>query len=333
VIKNVSTLFYDQPELLHGTDGLEFFVPKNCAPPKPSVWFEWTPGAHARYGRVSFRVAVRMLLLCEKRSRSQPPDLTRRKVRCLGDSDDGSSSEYSSSESESEYEDENGNMVKKEKEPGTVDEDKMPPIWDQVTERVLGEFEKMTLKIEPMTDDQCWEDATAQKEENERVADALGRGKRAKPDPTESPPESPPPPGGGQQRSRKSKRIIAKVNRGGQMQSYKHLISGRHLYMGTKEERAEKSAKKGRGRKSLIGGMTGSVAAMSTLKPDAPLIEGAKVTLVRDPKEMSLIQRPGLHQLPENCMERIIFFLAQAEGKEELHAQREALMKSLGKSK
>jgi hypothetical protein len=214
-----------------------------------------------------------------------------------------------------------------------VDEDKMPPIWDQVTERVLGEFEKMTLKIEPMTDDQCWEDATAQKEENERVADALGRGKRAKPDPTESPPESPPPPGGGQQRSRKSKRIIAKVNRGGQMQSYKHLSSGRHLYMGTKEERAEKSAKKGRGRKSLIGGMTGSVAAMSTLKPDAPLIEGAKVTLVRDPKEMSLIQRPGLHQLPENCMERIIFFLAQAEGKEELHAQREALMKSLGKSK
>ena len=146
---------------------------------------------------------------------------------------ESSEDEGSSSESESEYEDENGNMVKKEKEPGTVDEDKMPPIWDQVTERVLGEFEKMTLKIEPMTDDQCWEDATAQKEENERVADALGRGKRAKPDPTESPPESPPPPGGGQQRSRKSKRIIAKVNRGGQMQSYKHLSSGRHLYMGT----------------------------------------------------------------------------------------------------
>ena len=185
MIKNVSTLFYDQPELLHGTDGLEFFVPKKLRPPQNRPYgSSGRRGAHARYGRVSFRVAVRMLLLCEKRSRSQPPDLTRRKVRCLGDSDDGSSSEYSSSESESEYEDENGNMVKKEKEPGTVDEDKMPPIWDQVTERVLGEFEKMTLKIEPMTDDQCWEDATAQKEENERVADALraGETRQAGPD-------------------------------------------------------------------------------------------------------------------------------------------------------
>ena len=60
-------------------------------------------------------------------------------------------------------------------------------------------------------------------------------------------------------------------------------------------------------------------------------MSGGLCELVRDPKEMSLIQRPGLHQLPANCMERIIFFLAQAEGKDELKAQREALMKSLGK--
>ena len=84
VIKNVATLFYDQPDLLHGKDGLEFFVPKTCKPPQPSQWFQWTVKTHNRFGRVSFRVAVRMLLLCEKRSRSQPPDLTKRKVRLVG---------------------------------------------------------------------------------------------------------------------------------------------------------------------------------------------------------------------------------------------------------
>ena len=63
VIKNVATLFYDQPDLLHGKDGLEFFVPKTCKPPQPSQWFQWTVKTHNRFGRVSFRVAVRMLLL------------------------------------------------------------------------------------------------------------------------------------------------------------------------------------------------------------------------------------------------------------------------------
>jgi hypothetical protein len=43
--------------------------------------------------------------------------------------------------------------------------------------------------------------------------------------------------------------------------------------------------------------------------------------------------RAGLHQLPPECMERIVHFLAKAEGREELKAQREALMKSLGKAK
>ena len=74
---------------------------------------------------------------------------------------------------------------------------------------------------------------------------------------------------------------------------------------------------------------------MSTLNPEAPLDENAKIVFERDPKTMSLLaaDRPGLHQLPPACMERILFFLARAEGKEELRAQREALMKSLGKAK
>ena len=84
---------------MRGKDGLEFFVPKNATPPRPSIWFEWSPQAHARYGRTSFRVATRMLLLCEKRSRVQPPDLSKKRVRIErpeGADDDGDdSSSYS----------------------------------------------------------------------------------------------------------------------------------------------------------------------------------------------------------------------------------------------
>ena len=323
VIKNVSTLFFDQPELLHGKDGLEFFVPKNCSPPKPSQWFEWSVQTHNRFGRTSFRVAVRMLLLCEKRSRNQPPDLTKKKVRLDNGDGSGDSSDYSSSEEESSDEDDEDAP----KDPGHVDPEKLPPIWDHRTERVFSEFEKMTLQIKPMTDDQCWEDSLAQKEENDRNADAVARGKRSKPD-SDSPPDSPPPPSGAPQRSRKSARIIAKVNRGATYQSYKHLSSGRGMGMG----RGGDGGVRGKpGRMSLTKGLTRGVAELSTISPDLAPLEGVELKLVRDPKEMSLIQRPGLHQLPPKCMERIIFFLAQAEGKEELKAQREALMKSLGK--
>ena len=52
-------------------------------------WLEWSPDTHNRFGRTSFRVAVRMLLLCEKRSRGQPPDLTKKRVRLLGDTGSG----------------------------------------------------------------------------------------------------------------------------------------------------------------------------------------------------------------------------------------------------
>ena len=336
MIKNVSTLFYDQPELLRGKDGLEFFVPKNANPPKPSIWFEWSPKAHRRYGRTSFRVAVRMLLQCEKRSRAQPPDLTKKKVRVERDGSDGTaeSSSWSSEEETSSDEEDGGGEKGNVKDPdrGRVDENKIPSIWDGVTKRVLSEFEKMTLDIAPMSDDQCWEDALSQKEENKQIAEANGRGKRAKPE-SDSPPESPPPPNGAAPRSRKSARIIAKVNRGATYTSYKHLMSGRGTGVAGEA--------RGRGKRmSLTGGgrggtLTGSVSAMSTLNPDAPLDENAKIVFDRDPKTMSLLaaDRAGLHQLPPECVERIFFFLAQAEGKDELKAQREALMKSLGKAK
>lgn len=334
MIKNVATLFYDQPDLLHGKDGLEFFVPKTCKPPQPSQWFQWTVKTHNRFGRVSFRVAVRMLLLCEKRSRSQPPDLTKRKVRLVGAKGAGaefSDSEFSDTDTDSDSDSDDG----KPKDPGHVDPEALPLVWDGVTALMMSEFEKMTLEIKPMSDDQCWEDAKAQKEENARNEEALGRGKRSKPDQTTttSPPESPPPPDGAP-RSRKSARIIAKVNRGAMYTSYRHLSSGRHMNSGGKHHHHHH----GKSRKSLIAGMKQSgvhhsVAALSTVNPTLPPMEDAELKLERNPKEMSLIDRSGLHKLPPNCMERIIFFLAQAEGREELTAQREALMKSLGKNR
>ena len=242
-----------------------------------------------------------------------------------------SSSEESESDSES-----------LPKEPGRVDERKIPPVWDQVTPRDLSEFERLTLEIKPMTDDQCWEDALSQKEENRANAEAAGRGKRrGAPDGAggadASPPESPPPPNGVAPRSRKSARIIAKVNRGATYTSYKHLMSGR----GTGGGPGHQGHHHGRGRRmSLTGGgrgagLTGGVQALSTVAPELPPKEDVRLELKRNPKEMSLMaaDRAGLHQLPPECMERIVYFLAKAEGREELKAQREALMKSLGKAK
>ena len=82
-------------------------------------------------------------------------------------------------------------------------------------------------------------------------------------------------------------------------------------------------------------GLTGGVQALSTVAPELPPKEDVRLELKRNPKEMSLMaaDRAGLHQLPPECMERIVYFLAKAEGREELKAQREALMKSLGKAK
>jgi hypothetical protein len=239
-----------------------------------------------------------MLLLCEKRSRVQPPDLSKKRVRIErpeGANDDGDdSSSYSSSEEESSSDEEDGKDGVKDPTRGRVDENKIPPIWDGVTARVLSEFEKMTLAIAPMDDDQCWEDALSQKEENKAVAEAASRGKRAKPE-SDSPPESPPPPNGAAPRSRKSARIIAKVNRGATYTSYKHLMSGRGT--GITGGRGKRMSLTGGGRG---GNLTGGVSAMSTLNPEAPLDENATIVFKRDPKTMSLLaaDRPGLHQLP-----------------------------------
>ena len=93
----------------------------------------------------------------------------------------GTSSEYSSSEEESSSDEEDGKDGGKDPSLGRVDDNKIPPVWDGVTARVLSEFEKMTLAIEPMDDDACWEDAAVQKEEGQAVAEAA-RGKLAKPE-------------------------------------------------------------------------------------------------------------------------------------------------------
>ena len=79
--------------------------------------------------------------------------------------------------------------------------------------RVLSEFEKMTLAIEPMDDDACWEDALSQKEGKTKPPPRRrGEGSAQARERLAS--ESPPPPNGAAPRSRKSARIIAKVNRG-----------------------------------------------------------------------------------------------------------------------
>ena len=107
------------------------------------------------------------------------------------------------------------------------------------------------------------------------------------------------PPPDGAPRSRKSARIISKVNRGAMVTSYRHLSSGRHMNSGGKHHHGH-----GKSRKSLIAGMKQSgvhhsVAALSTVNPDLAPMKDAELKLVRNTKEMSLIDRSGLHKLPE----------------------------------
>ena len=88
--------------------------------------------------------------------------------------------------------------------------------------------------------------------------------------------------------------------------SYRHPSSGRHMNWGKHHHHHH-----GKSRKSLIAGMKQSgvhhsVAALSTVNPTLPPMEDAELKLARNPKEMSLIDRSGLHKLPPNCMERII---------------------------
>ena len=128
-----------------------------------------------------------MLFAVRKAQPRSAPDLSKKRVRVerpegARGSDGNSSSEYSSSEEESLPDEEDGKDGGKDPSLGRVDDNKIPPVWDGVTARVLSEFEKMTLAIEPMDDDACWEDALSQKEENKAAAEAAGRGKRVKPE-------------------------------------------------------------------------------------------------------------------------------------------------------
>ena len=61
VVQKCAILFYDQPEVLEGEDGLATFVPKTCHPPKRSSWFDWSPAVHHRFGSDNFRLFVRTL--------------------------------------------------------------------------------------------------------------------------------------------------------------------------------------------------------------------------------------------------------------------------------
>ena len=74
VVQKCAILFYDQSEVLEGEDGLATFVPKTCHPPKRSSWFDWSPAVHHRFGSDNFRLFVRTLLLCEYKSRMNPPE-------------------------------------------------------------------------------------------------------------------------------------------------------------------------------------------------------------------------------------------------------------------
>ena len=98
-MQKCAILFYDQPEVLEGEDGLATFVPKTCHPPKRSSWFDWSPAVHHRFGSDNFRLFVRTLLLCEYKSRMNPPEPKMRRWRLTdGDSSESDSDDYSSSE-------------------------------------------------------------------------------------------------------------------------------------------------------------------------------------------------------------------------------------------
>lgn len=307
VVHKFSLLFYDKPYLLEGKDGLENFVPKTCNPPKRSTWFEWKPSEHHRFSSETFRLFVRTLLMCEYRSRFNPPEAKTRRWR-LTDGDDSSDSDDDSSESDSETE--SSTVI--EKEPGTLRPDQIPPRWIGPShERVLSAFEKLSLESKPMDEEYCWADTKIRRESKMIKEDAESRGKRGRAedrDYTSTPRESPSPPPSFNKR-RASARITAKVNRGIIYNRYRSL----HSPGGT------------------VGLRMRMTRSMSTVDEDVPPKPGRKLVLNRDVSKMSPLcaERIGLHSLPANCIEKIIAHFAVQEGTAELNVIREALMKSL----
>ena len=308
VVHKFSLLFYDRPYLLEGKDGLESFVPKTCKPPKRSTWFDWKPSVHHRFSSESFRLFVRTLLMCEYKSRFNPPEPKMRRWRLSDEGDSSDSDSDDSSESDSETE--SSTVV--EKESGTLRADQIPDCWTGAkADRVLSAFEKMSLELKPKDEEYCWADTKIKRESKVVKEEVESRGKRGRGeerDYTNTPRESPSPPPSFNKR-RASARITAKVNRGIIYNRYRSLQSpdGAH------------------------GGRMRMTRSMSTVDDELPPKQGKVLVLIRDATKMSPLcsERIGLHSLPANCIEKIIAHFAVQEGNAELNVIRETLMKSL----
>ena len=311
VVQKCAILFYDQPEVLEGEDGLATFVPKTCHPPKRSSWFDWSPAVHHRFGSDNFRLFVRTLLLCEYKSRMNPPEPKMRRWRLTdGNSSESDSDDYSSSE---ESETESSQQV--EKEPGTLRPDQIPSRWvGEEKDRVMSAFERMTLTLEPKDEEYCWADTKAAREAKKNKEEIEIRGKRGRTeerDYSSTPRESPSPPPSFNKR-RASARIIAKVNRGIVYNRFRSLSSPDGL---------------ARGRMRMT-------RSMSTVSNDLPAKPKNKLILNRDSNKMSpnCAERIGLHSLPADVLQRVIAHYSVQEGKAELNQIRESLIKSLLKN-
>jgi hypothetical protein len=311
VVQKCSILFFDKPYLLEGEEGLAMFVPKTCKTPERSSWFSWTPAVHHRFSSESFRLFVRTLLLCEMKSRMNPPEAKMRRWRLTdGDDSESDSDDYTSSdESESE------SSTAPVKEPGTLRDDQIPDYWrGEKHARVLSAFEQLTLELKPKDEEYCWADTKAAREAKESKDDVESRGKRGRAEERDfsaAPRESPSPPPSFNKR-RASARIVAKVNRGIVYNRYKTLASPLGLL--------------GRGRMRMT-------RSMSTVDNDLPPKLERKLVLTRDEHKLSPLcsERTGLHSLPANVIELIIAHYAVQEGNAELNLIRESLVKSLAK--
>ena len=250
VVKNIGALFFDHPELFTGPDSLEFFISKNTTKPKKCQWFDWAPSKHFAYQSPAFRLIVQTFLLCEMRHRRKPPDL--RQIRLDGHQMDSSDEDYDSDEEESSDTEED---EKKEKESGTLRDDQIPDRWDEEKRgpRILSRFEKLTLEQKPQDEEYCWLDTKAVREKKAKEAEMRKENKRGREAerlsreaglPEDSDRElSPPPPEG---KTRKSKRIVEKIQKGIIYDKYKHLRSP-IMSPGRRRNNGKKGVKRKRG--------------------------------------------------------------------------------------
>ena len=311
VVQKCAILFYDNPHLLEGENGLATFVPKTCKPPTRSSWFEWSPAVHHRFSSESFRLFVRTLLLCEYKSRLTPPEPKMRRWRLTdGDSSESDSDDYTSSD---ESESESSTVI--EKESGTLRPDQIPDRWvGKIHDRTLSAFERLTLELKPKDEEYCWADTKAAREAKESKDAIELRGKRGRGeerDFTTTPRDSPSPPPSFNKR-RASARIVAKVNRGIVYNRYRSLASPDGL---------------SRGRMRMT-------RSMSTVDDTLPAKPDRKFLINRDEGKMSPLcaERIGLHSLPAVALEKIIACYSAQEGVAELNQIRESLIKSLIKN-